>query len=77
MEEAVKFSIANSSSNKRNTLIFKRTLPIKFNARQDKPLDALIVKAEKESELGIFTAERMVAFLQKVVVELDKGKKGD
>ena len=33
MEEAVKFSIANSSSSKRNNLIFKRSVPVKFNAR--------------------------------------------
>ena len=63
MEDAVKFSIANSSSSKKNNLIFKRSVPIKFNARPDKSMDALIIKAEKESDLGIFTAERMVVFL--------------
>ena len=77
MEDAVKFSIANSSTSKRNNLIFKRSVPIKFNARPDKSMDALIIKAEKESNLGIFTAERMVSFLQKVMVEFEKVEKRD
>ena len=35
-------------------------------------IDTVIVNAEKEAKLGTFTAERMIKFLQKASIDIDK-----